>query len=65
MYKQPRVPEMKDGGNDHLFIHRLVLFLKDFATAAWSANNRRKKEMEDLKKLLVQKGVIEDGERAE
>ena len=50
--KQPKVPEYRDGDNMRDFIRRLILFLKDFTMAAWTANNQRKKEIEALKKEI-------------
>ena len=51
--KQPKVPEYRDGDNMRDFIRRLILFLKDFTMAAWTANNQRKKEIEALVSKLA------------
>lgn len=51
-YRQPRVPEIRNGETPFDVLRDLIRFLKDFALAAWSANNRRKQEIEDLKKRV-------------
>ena len=48
-YKQPRVPEYRQGEPAGGYMRLLMLFLKDFASAAWAANNRRKKEIAALR----------------
>lgn len=48
-YKQPRVPEYREGEAAGSYARVLMLFLKDFTMAAWAANNRRKKEISALK----------------
>ena len=51
-YKQPRVPEYREGENVRAYIRPLILFLKDFATAAWAADGRRKREIAALEKRV-------------
>lgn len=46
--KQPRVPEYRESEGVKAYIKPLILFLKDFTMAAWTANNQRKKEIEAL-----------------
>lgn len=46
--KQPRVPEYREAEGVSRYLKSLVLFLKDFSMAAWTANNQRKKEIEAL-----------------
>lgn len=46
-YRQPRVPEYREDGG--AYMKALTLFLKDFCTAAWTANNQRIREIEALK----------------
>lgn len=42
--KQPRVPEYREADGVKAYIKPLILFLKDFTMAAWTANNQRKNE---------------------
>ena len=51
-YKQPRVPEWREGMGMGAFVKALILFLKDFCMAAWAANNRRQKEIKALEERL-------------
>ena len=51
-YKQPRVPEYREGEKVRTYIRPLILFLKDFTTAAWAANGRRKREIAALEKRV-------------
>ena len=46
--KQPRVPEYRESEGVKAYIKPLILFLKDFTMAAWTANNQRKKEIEEI-----------------
>lgn len=46
--KQPRVPEYRETDGVKVYIKALILFLKDFSMAAWTANNQRKKEIAAL-----------------
>lgn len=46
--KQPRVPEYREADGVKAYIKPLILFLKDFTMAAWTANNQRKKEIENV-----------------
>ena len=46
--KQPRVPEYRESEGVKAYIKPLILFLKDFTMAAWTANNQRKKEIEAI-----------------
>ena len=46
--KQPRVPEYREADGVGGYIKVLILFLKDFSMAAWTANNQRKKEIETI-----------------
>ena len=46
--KQPRVPEYREADGVKAYIKPLILFLKDFAMAAWTANNQRKNEIAAL-----------------
>lgn len=51
-YRQPRTPEYREGENVRAYMRLLILFLKDFATAAWAANGRRKREIAALEKRV-------------
>ena len=46
--KQPRVPEYREADGVSRYIKTLILFLKDFSMAAWTANNQRKREIENV-----------------
>ena len=48
-YKQPRVPEYRQGEPMGVYMRLLMLFLRDFASAVWAANNRRRKEIAALR----------------
>lgn len=62
-YKQPRVPEYRE--EDGAYIRTLILFLKDFAAAAWSANNRRIRENREIReKLAALQAMLESGREA-
>lgn len=52
MFKQPRVPELRDGGNLYIAVKNLVLFLKDFCNDVWAEYRQMKKENEEIKKRL-------------
>lgn len=52
MFKQPRVPELRDGGNLYIAVKNLVLFLKDFCSDVWAAYQQLKKENDEIKKRL-------------
>lgn len=52
MFKQPRVPELRDGGNMYTALRSVILFLKDFCQDAWMAYRQLKKENEEIKKRL-------------
>ena len=46
--KQPRVPEYREAEGVSRYLKSLILFLKDFTSEAWTANNQRKKEIENV-----------------
>ena len=52
MFKQPRVPEYREGEGVPKYLKALALFLKDFCQDAWKANEQRKKEVEELNKRM-------------
>lgn len=53
-YRQPRVPEYRESEGVNRYIRSLILFLKEFALAAWKANNQRIREIEEIKKQLTE-----------
>lgn len=48
-----RVPEYREGEAAGSYMRRLTLFLKDFTSAVWAANNRRKKEIAALREEIA------------
>ena len=59
-FRQPKAPEYREGESTKAYMRLLILFLKDFTTAAWAANGRRKKEIAALEKRV--KALEERGE---
>lgn len=57
-FRQPRIPEYKQSGNTGSYLSALALFLKDFTLGVWSANNRRIKEIQELKSGLGTGGAV-------
>lgn len=51
-YRQPRVPEYRESEGVRSYIKTLILFLKDFTMAAWTADNQRAREIEEITKRL-------------
>ena len=51
-FRQPRVPEYREGDNMGAYMRQMILFLKDCTTAAWAANGRRKREIKALEKRV-------------
>lgn len=51
-FRQPRVPEFRESEGVRSYIKTLILFLKDFTMAAWTADHQREKDIEDMKKRL-------------
>lgn len=47
-YRQPRIPEYNEAEGPGKALRALILFLKDFTMSAWTANNRRKREIEAI-----------------
>lgn len=46
--KQMKVPEYREGAHMGGYLRTLVLFLKDFSMAAWTADRQRKREIAAL-----------------
>ena len=47
-FRQPRVPEYREGEGLAAYMRQMILFLKDCTMAAWAANGRRIKEIRAL-----------------
>lgn len=54
-YKQPRVPQMREGTQLAAYIRELALFLKDFCLESWMQSRRHGEEIEKIKKQLEEK----------
>lgn len=52
MYKQPRVPQMREGMSLAHYVRELILFLKDFTMDVWTENKRQREEIERIQKEL-------------
>lgn len=52
MFRQPRVPEMRDGQNIWLYLKELVRFLKDFTMSCWTAHQQNEKEIKKLREEI-------------
>lgn len=48
-YKQPRVPQMREGTNLASFMREIVLFLKDFAMETWTTVRAQEEEIRRLR----------------
>lgn len=48
-FKQPRVPEFREKESVSEYIRTLVLFLKEFTFATWTASSACSKEIQALK----------------
>ena len=48
-FKQPRVPQMREGTNLAGFVREIVLFLKDFCLECWTQSRRQDQEMEKIR----------------
>lgn len=47
-YKQPRVPQLRDGVSLYDYAKELMMFLRDFCMASWRADKRRDEQMEEI-----------------
>lgn len=52
MYKQPHVPQRRDGENTWTFLDTLVRFLRDFCPAVWNEDKNQRAEIDELKKRI-------------
>ena len=51
-FKQPKVPEYREGDGTDRYIRGLILFLKDFCMDAWTADRQRTREIGEIKARL-------------
>ena len=51
-YKQPKVPQMREGDSPQAYAKELMLFLRDFCMAAWNADKRKDEEISALRQEL-------------
>ena len=58
-YKQPRVPQMREGQNLAAYVRELLAFLKDDCMAGWNADRKKDAEIEQIKRRLdaLEKGA--------
>ena len=54
-FKQPRVPQMREGTNLYTYVREIVLFLKDFCLECWAESKRQSEEIEKIKERLEEK----------
>lgn len=52
-YRQPRVPEYREQDGVGKTLKQLILFLKDFTMAAWTADNQRAEEAKAMEARLT------------
>ena len=52
MYRQPRVPQMREGGTEDGYAKELMLFLRDFCLAAWNADRKKDEELSGIRRRL-------------
>ena len=60
MYKQPRVPPMKEGDRIVDYMRELILFLKDFSLETWTAVRALQGTDKDQAGKIVLRGEIEE-----
>lgn len=51
-YRQPKVPQMREGDSAQDYARELMLFLRDFCMAAWNADRRKDEEISALRRRL-------------
>lgn len=51
-YKQPKVPDLREGANLYQHALDVIRFLKDFCMAAWTADRRKDEDIAEIKKRL-------------
>lgn len=51
-FKQPRVPQMREGTNLSAIVREVVLFLKDFCLECWAESRRQSAEIEKIKEQM-------------
>jgi hypothetical protein len=53
-FKQPRVPQMREGTRLAEYVREIVLFLKDFCLEAWTQSKRHGEEIEKIRQDIEQ-----------
>jgi hypothetical protein len=53
-FKQPRVPQMREGTNLYAYVREIVLFLKDFCLESWAQSKRQSEEIERIRAEIEQ-----------
>ena len=51
-YRQPRVPQMREGDSVQTYVRELMLFLRDYCMAAWNSDRRKDEEIRALRREL-------------
>ena len=51
-YRQPRVPQMREGDSVQTYVRELMLFLRDFCMAAWNSDRRKDEVIRALRREL-------------
>ena len=52
MYRQPRVPQLREKGTEDRYAKELMLFLRDFCLAAWNADRKKDEELSGIRRRL-------------
>ena len=52
MYRQPRVPQLREKDTEDGYAKELMLFLRDFCLAAWNADRKKDEEIGELWRRL-------------
>ena len=52
MYRQPRVPQLREKGTEDRYAKELMLFLRDFCLAAWNADRKKDEEHSGIRRRL-------------
>lgn len=55
-FKQPRVPQIREGEPPAQYLRELALFLKDFSLESWTQSLRLSEEINRIKKRLDEAG---------
>ena len=52
MYRQPRVPQLREKDTEDRYAKELMLFLRDFCLAAWNADRKKDEELSGIRRRL-------------